>query len=118
MILNPLMLPPISEKKLDNSKNISKKIPENTDFCEYIDIAKLQFSKHANKRLEMRNINLSQNQIKRLNEGVLKAESKGIKDGLIILDNITLLINISNKTVITAATESKIFTNIDGAVIA
>lgn len=120
MILNSSMIPPVnSAKNTQNPQNFAKTNGENSNFGQYIDNAtKLHFSKHANQRLEMRNISLSANQMERLNEGVLKAESKGIKDGLVILDNLALLISISNKTVITAADDAKVFTNIDGAVIA
>lgn len=78
----------------------------------------VQFSKHANMRLTARNINLSQAQIQRLEEGIENAKQKGINDSLVLMDNIALVVNINSKTVITALNkEQNIFTNIDGAVI-
>ncbi|GKX28982.1 hypothetical protein SH1V18_14620 [Vallitalea longa] len=81
----------------------------------------LNFSKHANMRLDSRNIKLSNDQLARINKGVDNAKGKGIKDSLIIVDDVALVVNIKNKTVITAMgkteQDDKVFTNIDGAVI-
>lgn len=86
------------------------------------DSSELKFSKHAAMRLEDRNINLSQEQNRRLQDGVAKASEKGIKESLVMLDSLAFIVNVPNKTVVTAMdqNESKesVFTNIDGAVIA
>lgn len=81
----------------------------------------LKFSKHAELRLQARNINLTQAQKERMNQAVAKAESKGVKDSLVLMDNMAFVVNVRNKTVITAANSNElkdnVFTNIDGAVI-
>lgn len=80
----------------------------------------VKFSKHANQRLESRNINLSQEQMSRLNQGVSKARDKSINESLVMMDNLAFIVNIKNNTVVTALEsneESNVFTNIDGAVI-
>lgn len=85
-------------------------------------ITELKFSKHAAGRLIDRNIQLSATQMERLEEGTRNAGQKGIKDSLVIVDELAFIVNVPNQTVITALdqTEAKgnIFTNIDGAVIA
>lgn len=83
------------------------------------DYGELRFSKHANHRLASRNINLTVDQLERLESGAKKAEEKGIKESLVMVDNLAFIVNIANNTVITAMNdeEEKIFTNIDGAVI-
>ena len=63
----------------------------------------LKFSKHAELRLQTRNICLSGGQIDRINQAVTKAEGKGVKDSLIIMDNIALVVSVRNKTVVTIA---------------
>lgn len=80
----------------------------------------LKFSKHANMRMQMRSIDLSQDQWQRLESGVQKAGQKGIKESLVMVDDLAFIVNVHNNTVITAVGEGddKIFTNIDGAVIA
>lgn len=81
----------------------------------------IKFSKHANMRLETRNINLTSEQMQKLENGISKAESKGIKDSLVLMDNIALVVNIESKTVVTALDQNEardhIFTNIDGALV-
>lgn len=80
----------------------------------------VKFSKHANQRLESRNINLSEEQMSRLNQGVTKARDKSINETLVMMDNLAFIVNIKNNTVVTALEsneESNVFTNIDGAVI-
>lgn len=81
----------------------------------------IKFSKHAMERMESRNIQLTDMDIKRLNSAFDKAEIKGVKDALILMDNQAFIASIKNKTVITAVEketmEENIFTNIDGAVI-
>jgi flagellar operon protein len=79
----------------------------------------LVFSKHANERLQSRNIALSQTQLERLASGTKIAGDKGIKDSLVMVDNLAFIVNVPNKTVVTAVNDGsdKVFTNIDGAVI-
>ncbi|MCR5388755.1 MAG: flagellar protein [Lachnospiraceae bacterium] len=82
----------------------------------------LKFSKHAYNRLSDRNLSLSEDQERRLNEGVSKAKEKGINDSLVLLDSLAFIVNVPNNTVITALDSNEaatnVFTNIDGAVIA
>ena len=81
----------------------------------------LKFSKHAIGRLNDRGINLSAEQSKRLADGVSKACEKGINDSLVLVDSLAFIVNVPNKTVVTAIDQKdageNIFTNIDGAVI-
>lgn len=81
----------------------------------------IKFSKHANIRLSQREISLSDEQMVKLQQGIQKAEQKGIKESLVLMDQIALVVNVENKTVITALNQDEakehVFTNIDGAVI-
>ena len=79
----------------------------------------LKFSKHANERLANRNINLSAEQMERLENGTTKAREKGIQESLVMVDDLAFIVNVKNNTVITAMNDKtdSIFTNIDGAVI-
>ena len=83
--------------------------------------SELKFSKHATMRLEDRNINLSEEQNERLESGVMKASEKGIRESLVIVDSLAFIVNVPNRTVVTAMDQNEsvdnIFTNIDGAVI-
>ncbi len=81
----------------------------------------ISFSKHAAERVETRGIELSENHLGRLNEGVRLAEQKGLDDTLILMDKTAFVVSVRNKTVITAVNGNdltgNVFTNIDGTVI-
>lgn len=81
----------------------------------------VRFSKHAAQRLSNRNIELTENQKERLQAGTAKASQKGIRESLVLVDQLAFIVNIPNNTVVTAMqqneTDENIFTNIDGAVI-
>ncbi len=82
----------------------------------------VKFSKHAEMRMQARNIDLSQVQKDKINNAVSMAQQKGVKDSLVILDNIAFVVNVPSKTVITAVNNNElkdnVFTNIDGAIFA
>lgn len=81
----------------------------------------LKFSKHAASRLADRQIDLTEEQMKRLEDGTKKASEKGIQESLVLIDQLAFIVSVKNNTVITAMeqkeTNDSIFTNIDGAVI-
>lgn len=81
----------------------------------------IKFSRHAEYRLQSRNISLTPAQKEKMKEAVAKAETKGVKDTLILMDDLAFVVNIRNRTVITAVNSNElkenVFTNIDGAVI-
>lgn len=81
----------------------------------------IKFSKHASMRLADRNITLNDDINARLKLGVAQAKEKGINESLVLVDELAFIVNVPNKTVVTAMDQSEtkgnIFTNIDGAVI-
>lgn len=83
--------------------------------------SEVKFSKHANKRINQRDVNVSPKDLKRLESGIDRASQKGIKETLILMDNRAFIASVDNRTIITASTKDElkdaVFTNIDGAVI-
>lgn len=81
----------------------------------------IKFSAHALKRLESRDISLSNQDMALLKDAVNRAEAKGAKESLILMDQMALVVSIKNRTVITAvdngSLKENVFTNIDSAVI-
>lgn len=81
----------------------------------------VNFSKHAVKRAMEHNIDLNDESISRLNEGVRIAGEKNLEEPLILVGSTAFLVNIPNNTVITAVDsgnmKGNVFTNIDGTVI-
>lgn len=81
----------------------------------------LKFSQHARVRLEERGIDLSTELIDRLNDGMKKAQVKGSKESLLLMEGLAFVVSVKNKTVITAMEQKslsdQVITNIDSAVI-
>ncbi|WP_416731507.1 TIGR02530 family flagellar biosynthesis protein [Fictibacillus sp. JL2B1089] len=100
------------QKKIDQSfQSVFHKELEN----------QLTISKHAKKRLQDRDITISETSWNKISEKVIEAGQKGIKDSLVIMKNVMLVVNAPNQTVITALdrneSTSQIFTNINGAIV-
>ena len=122
--LNP-KTPKVDNKPLPTGESsfasVLNKVKESADINSTGD-TEIKFSKHAVNRLSMRNIELSDDQVMRLNQGARQAGEKGIKDSLILVDQLAFIVNVPNHTVVTALDQtessSNVFTNIDGAVIA
>jgi flagellar operon protein len=79
------------------------------------------FSQHALERLQSRNITFGPAELVKLNTALEKAAQKGAKESLILMNNLALVVSVTNKTVITAmdgaSMKDNVFTNIDSAVI-
>jgi flagellar operon protein len=109
-----------------SSEAVSKKVGRETtssfDAIFKEELEKIKFSNHALKRLESRNIQLSDEEISKIQNAVDKAESKGAKDSLVMMDKTAFIVNIPNKTVVTAIevanSNENVFTNIDSVVSA
>lgn len=91
---------------------LNSKINGNSDF---------KISNHAAKRLEDRNIKLTNADMDNINRGINLANEKGAKDSLIIYKDIALVASIKNRTIITAVDKNEdkenVFTNIDSVVL-
>ena len=122
---NYTSLESIRDQLLQNSPKTSNSPQSELSFQDIFQSTKeqtvdsLKFSKHANERLATRNINLSAEQMERLENGTTKAREKGIRESLVMVDDLAFIVNVKNNTVITAVgdTADSIFTNIDGDVI-
>lgn len=99
---------------VDFGQLLREKMAANTD-------AGLKFSAHAEKRLESRHINFSDNQLAKLDEAVEQAAEKGSRDSLVLMNNIGLVVSVKNRTVVTAvdseSMSGNVFTNIDSVVV-
>ena len=110
--------------ELPDAQPVQRKKPSG-DFAELL-ARKLEggvrFSGHAIERLEQRNISLSEGDLASLAEATDRAAAKGSKDSLVLLRDLALIVNIKNRTVLTALArndmQDKVVTNIDSTVIA
>ncbi len=81
----------------------------------------LKFSAHAAQRMRDRNIQLSEADLMRLQDAVLRAQAKGSRESLVMMEKAAFVVSVRNQTVITAvdgeSMRQNVFTNIDSAVI-
>lgn len=84
--------------------------------------AEVRFSAHAAARLSQRNIELTAEELARLEQAVDQVAAKGARASLILMDRLTLVVSVPNRIVITALpaseVENTVFTNIDSAIVA
>ncbi|MAT41537.1 MAG: hypothetical protein CL609_04280 [Anaerolineaceae bacterium] len=82
----------------------------------------IRFSNHAQQRIEKRQINLGENGMNRLAQAVEKAEQKGGKSSLVLMDDMAFIVNVQERMVVTAmdskARGKGVFTQIDTVVFA
>lgn len=83
--------------------------------------APITFSQHAQMRLHENGIELSDEQIDKLNQGLTKAADKGARESVFLLDELTFIVSVSKSTVITVmekdSMNEQVVTNIDSAVL-
>jgi len=81
----------------------------------------IHVSHHAELRLEQRGIQIQPDQMAKIGSAIDKAAAKGAKDSLILINNMALIVNVKNRTIVTAmegtAMQDNVFTQIDSAVI-
>lgn len=86
------------------------------------ELQQLKYSKHAQQRLESRNIELNDADRTKIENAVNRAEEKGSNDSLVFLRDMAFIVNVKNRTVVTAIDrenlQNNVFTNIDSAVVA
>lgn len=79
----------------------------------------IRFSHHAEVRIKERGIQLKPEQLEKLNKAIDKAASKGAKDALMIVAGNGYIVNVPNRTVVTAldgqSMNEHVFTQIDSA---
>ncbi|MFJ5622108.1 TIGR02530 family flagellar biosynthesis protein [Peribacillus loiseleuriae] len=110
---------------------VSSKQPQNkndkTGFSAHFQTAvhahsnKLTISKHAQMRLDQRNIQIDKTTWTKIEEKIQEAKKMGITDSLVILEDAALVVSTKKNTVITAMerteSSSHIFTNINGTIL-
>ena len=114
---------------LEHNKNNSKtnNINDKASFKDVLDNVKdnkssncdFTISKHAALRLN--DLNLSEDDMKKIEKGFQIAADKNSKDTVMIFNNLALIASVENRTLITAVNKERakdnIFTNVDSVVI-
>ena len=109
-----------------SQKKVSEKSKANLNFNNILkdEISKNDgfiMSKHAEERLNSRNISFNEQDMKNINEGINKAEKKGCINSVILYKDVALVTSVKNRTVITAvdkeSAKNNVFTNVDSVVL-
>ncbi|MFD2613008.1 TIGR02530 family flagellar biosynthesis protein [Paenibacillus gansuensis] len=108
-------------------RNVSGALPsgshtkETKSFQELLDQKLVKFSHHAETRLQQRGIVLKPEQMAKIETAIDKASAKGAKDSLFFMNDVALIVNIKNRTVVTAidskSMKDQVFTQIDSAIV-
>ncbi|HKL10430.1 MAG TPA: TIGR02530 family flagellar biosynthesis protein [Clostridia bacterium] len=81
----------------------------------------IKISAHALRRLDQRNLKLTDNDMKNLETAMDKVEAKGARESLMLYKEMAFVASVRNRTIITAVgqkdAKENVFTNIDSAVI-
>lgn len=124
-IINGIQVPFIPARGVDGLKERPPVgLPQEGAFENILqkELKDLKFSKHAQDRLTSRNIQLTGDDLSTLGRAVEKAGEKGSQDSLVMLRDLAFIVNVRNRTVVTAMDAAQVrdnvFTNIDSAVIA
>lgn len=108
------------------SANAVKSAPSGVTFekvlaRQRVEVHGVRFSAHAFERLAQRRITLSDGDLARIAKAADNAATKGSRESLFLLDNLGLIVNVKNRTVLTAIDPARmrdgIVTNIDSTVI-
>lgn len=110
---------------IQGNRNLNPNKQEVTEattlFRDLLSQQQLKFSHHAEQRLQQRGIELLPEQLTRIANAIDQAAAKGAKDSLVLFRDIAMIVNVPNRTVVTAMDGSSmkehIFTQIDSAVV-
>lgn len=111
--------PNVLQRNLKSSSAGSSE--QTTSFESVLQDRLVRFSNHAVKRLEQRGIQLRPDQLNQIESAIDSAAAKGSKDSLILMKDMALIVNVNNRTVVTAmdgsSMKNNVFTQIDSAII-
>lgn len=106
---------------LSRSKQAELSTAPERPFAQVLEDNLLKLSNHAAKRLEQRGIELKSEQMQQIGTALDKAAAKGAKESLILMQDMAFIVNVKNRTVVTAmdseSMKDNVFTQIDSAVI-
>ena len=95
--------------------------PARATFADVLQDKLVRLSHHAETRLNQRGIQLSPEQLAKIDSAIEKAARKGAKESLMLMNDMALIVSIQNKTIVTAmdaaSIKDNVFTQIDSAVI-
>ncbi len=127
--INNLLIPQIS--KLPEKKVSVNQISKESDGKEFLGLLNkevisekeqgLQFSTHAARRIQERNLNVDGDEYFKLQTAINKLKDKGGRDSLVITKNAAYIVDVARNTVVTAIDKNNmaenVFTKIDSTLV-
>jgi flagellar operon protein len=112
----------VTPASLRHSKSEMNKLHQNgQSFQQIFQDKMVRLSHHAEQRLVQRGIQLQPDQMAKIESAIDKAAAKGAKDSLILFKDMALIVNVKNRTIVTAmdgtSMQDNVFTQIDSAVV-
>lgn len=111
----------VQPNTLHQTRNVKLNGIQDTSFKDIFQDRLVHFSNHAVKRLEQRGIELKPEQLSKIETAIDSAAAKGAKESLILMKDMAFIVNVGNRTVVTAmdgnSMKDNVFTQIDSAVI-
>lgn len=88
--------------------------------------SELRLSRHAQKRVDSRDLDLDPTRMQRLEGAVAEAAQKGARNSVVMLDELAVVVDVRERTIVTAMNRetsaetgrNRVFTNVDSVVIA
>ena len=125
--MDKLTFRPISSQPISLAKSKKQSIPvSGQGFTQHLQQAvesknsKLTISKHAQIRMDQRNIDIDSVTWSKIESKIQQAKKMGVTESLVLTDNSALVVSTKNNTVITAMNRqeasAQIFTNINGTI--
>jgi flagellar operon protein len=117
--LYPTKITPVSLRQ--PKVNLDKVQQNGQSFQQIFKDKMVHLSHHAEQRLEQRGIQLQPEQMAKIESAIDKAAAKGAKDSLILFNDMAFIVNVKNRTIVTAmdgsSMQDNVFTQIDSAVV-
>ncbi|MGM0443815.1 MAG: TIGR02530 family flagellar biosynthesis protein [Fibrobacterota bacterium] len=117
-------LPPVQTGSVKNRVNRYRDTGINfADLIkEKVQPEELKFSSHAENRIKSRGIKMDEEVRQKLNKAASRVAAKGGRDALLFMKDSAFIVNVKNRTVVTAmdsdSMKENVFTNIDSAALA
>ena len=100
---------------------ITPQLPTGQSTTRPAEQAEVSFSKHLLDRINRRSLQVGPDETRKLSEAIDKAEAKGSKESLVLLNDLAFIVSVQNRKVVTAMNKNNmnegVFTNIDSAII-
>lgn len=101
----------------------SRQGPTGASFQEALGRAQedIRMSRHAQKRVETRELGLDTARMDRLSNAISRAAEKGSRNSVVMLDGLAVVVDVRERTIVTALDtgggEPRVFTNVDSVVV-